>query len=102
VTAFMIRFRLPGWCIAIAVFLAATFTICAIAKMAIDLMAEDSHAPWLLYLLWFLLLAMFWSGLSLLRWRSNLAIVTLRTRRSSSLLDLRNAPRPVHPHFPHG
>jgi hypothetical protein len=73
----MIRFRLPGWCIAIAVVLAATFTICAIAKMAIDLMAEDSHAPWLLYLLWFLLLAMFWSGLSLLRWRSNLAIVVL-------------------------
>jgi hypothetical protein len=73
----MIRFRLPGWCIAIAVFLAATFTICAIAKMAIDLMAEDSHAPWLLYLLWFLLLAMFWSGLSLLRWRSNLAIAIL-------------------------
>jgi hypothetical protein len=73
----MIRFRLPACCIAIAVVLAATFTICAIAKMAIDLMTEDSHAPWLLYLLWFLLLAMFWSGLSLLRWRSNLTIVVL-------------------------
>jgi len=28
-------------------------------------------------LLWFLLLALVWSGLSLLRWRTNLAIVVM-------------------------
>src|SRR5438128_1515158 len=63
--------------IAVATALAAAFTIWAIAVMAGDLMHEDSHAPWALYLLWFLLLAMFWSGLSLLRWRATLAIIVL-------------------------
>ena len=57
--------------------LAAAFTIWAIALMAGDLMHGDSHAPWALYLLWSLLLAMFWSGLSLLRWKATLAIVVL-------------------------
>ena len=57
--------------------LAATFTVWAIAVMASDLMREGSHAPWALYLLWFLLLTMFWSGLSLLRWRATLAIIVL-------------------------
>jgi hypothetical protein len=57
--------------------LAAAFTVWAIAVMASDLMREDSHAPCALYLLWFLLLAMFWSGLSLLRWRTTLATIVL-------------------------
>jgi hypothetical protein len=61
----------------VATGLAAAFTVWAIAVMASDLMREDSHAPWALYLLWFLLLAMFWSGLSLLRWRTTLAIIVL-------------------------
>jgi hypothetical protein len=55
--------------------LAAVLTVWAIAVMASNLMRENSDAPWALYLLWFLLLAMFWSGLSLLRWRTTAAIV---------------------------
>ena len=73
----MISSRLLRWPIAVATGLAAAFTVWAIAVMASDLMREDSHAPWALYLLWFLLLAMFWSGLSLLRWRTTLAIIVL-------------------------
>jgi len=73
----MISSRLLRWSIAVATGLAAVFTVWAIAVMASDLMREDSHAPWVLYLLWFLLLAMFWSGLSLLRWRTTLAIIVL-------------------------
>jgi len=69
--------RLRGWSIAVAVGLAAVFTIWVMAVMASDLMREDGHPPWALYLLWFLLLAVFWSGLSLLRWRTNLAIIIL-------------------------
>jgi hypothetical protein len=65
------------WSIALATSLAAVLTIWAIAMMASDLVREDNHAPWALYLLCFLSLAMFWSGLSLLRWRTNLAIVIL-------------------------
>ena len=61
----------------VAAGLAAVFTVWAIAVMASDLMREDSHAPWALYLLCFLSLAMFWSGLSLLRWRTTPAIVVL-------------------------
>jgi hypothetical protein len=49
----------------VATGLAVVFTVWAIAVMATDLTREDGHAPWVLYLLWFLLLAMFWSGLSL-------------------------------------
>jgi len=45
--------------------------------MASDLVREDNHAPLALYLLCFLSLAMFWSGLSLLRWRTITAIVVL-------------------------
>jgi len=60
---------------ALAVGLAAIFSIWAIAVMASDLLREDSHPPWLLYVLWFLLLVMFWSGLSLLRWKTTLAIL---------------------------
>ena len=65
------------WTVAVALSLTAAFTIWAIAVMANDLMRDDSHPPWALYLLWFLLLAIFWSGLSLLRWRTTLAIVIL-------------------------
>jgi dolichyl-phosphate-mannose--protein O-mannosyl transferase len=69
--------RLRGYFIVAAIGLAAAFSIWAVAVMASDLMREDSHTPSALYLLWFLLLAMFWSGLSLLRWRTTLAIVVL-------------------------
>jgi hypothetical protein len=65
------------WSIALATSLAAVLTIWAIAMMASDLVREDNHAPWALYLLCFLSLAMFWSGLSLLRWRTITAIVVL-------------------------
>jgi hypothetical protein len=73
----MISSRLLRWSIAVATGLAAVFTVWAIAVMTSELMRENSHAPWVLYLLWFLLLAMFWSGLSLLRWRTTLAIIVL-------------------------
>ena len=73
----MISSRLLRWPIAVATGLAAAYTVWAIAVMASDLMREDNHALWTLYLLWLLLLAMFWSGLSLLRWRSTLAIIIL-------------------------
>ena len=62
---------------AIATGLAAAFSVWVIAVMASDLMRENNHAPWALYLLWLLLLTMFWSGLSLLRWRTTLAIFVL-------------------------
>ena len=73
----MISSQLLRWSIAVTTGLAAAFTVWAIAVMASDLMREDSHAPCALYLLWFLLLAMFWSGLSLLRWRTTLATIVL-------------------------
>jgi hypothetical protein len=73
----MISSRLLQWSIALATGLAAVFTIWAIAMMVSDLMREDSHAPWALYLLSLLSLVMFWSGLSLLRWRTTLAIIIL-------------------------
>ena len=73
----MISSRLLRWSLSVATGLAAVFTVWAIAVMASDLMREGSHAPWALYLLWLLLLAMFWSGLSLLRWRTTLAIIVL-------------------------
>jgi hypothetical protein len=69
--------RLRGYSIVAAVGLAAAFSIWAVAVMASDLMREDSHAPCALYLLCLMLLAMFWSGLSLLRWRTTPAIVVL-------------------------
>jgi hypothetical protein len=65
------------WSIALATSLATALTIWAIAMMASDLVREDNHAPLALYLLCFLSLAMFWSGLSLLRWRTITAIVVL-------------------------
>jgi len=52
-------------------------TIWTIATVASDLAREGSYPPWGLYFLWLSLLAMVWSGLSLLRWRTNLAIVVL-------------------------
>ena len=67
--------RLRGWSIAVAIGLAAAFTVWAVAVMTSELMREDRHPPTGLYFLWFSLLAMFWSGLSLLRWRTTLAIV---------------------------
>jgi hypothetical protein len=71
----MISSRLRGRSIVVFIGLASAFTIWAIAVMANDLLHEDSHPAWLLYVLWFLLLAMFWSGLSLLRWKAIVAIV---------------------------
>jgi hypothetical protein len=65
--------------------LAAAFTVWAIAVMASDLIRENNHAPWALYLLWFLLLTMFWSSLSLLRWRTTLAIIVLLLSTLSAL-----------------
>ena len=62
---------------AVAVSTAAVLTIWTIATVASDLTREGSYPPWGLYFLWFLLLAVVWSGLSLLRWRTNLAIVVL-------------------------
>jgi hypothetical protein len=73
----MMLMRLRAWSVAVALSLAAALTIWAIAVMASDLMREDGHPPWALYLLWFSLLAIFWSGLSLLRWKTTLAIVVL-------------------------
>jgi hypothetical protein len=73
----MISSRLLRWFIAVPIGLAAAFTVWAIAVMASGLMREDGHAPWALYLLWSLFLAMFWSGLSLLRWRTTLATIVL-------------------------
>jgi hypothetical protein len=62
---------------ALAVGMAAALTMWAIAVVASDLAREDGYPPWGLYILWFWLLAAVWSGLSLLRWRTNLAIVVL-------------------------
>jgi hypothetical protein len=69
--------RPNGWSMAVAVGLAASLTIWVIASVTIDLMREDSYPPWGLHFLSFSLLAMVWSGLSLLRWKSNLAIAAL-------------------------
>ena len=69
--------RLNGWSMAVAVGLAAALTMWAIAVVVSDLTREESYPPLGLYFLWFLVLAMVWSGLSLLRWRTNLAIVIL-------------------------
>ena len=71
------RSRLHGWFMAVALSLAAALTVWAIVEVGIDIMREERYPPWGLYFLWFSLLAMLWSGLSLLRWRSNLAIVVL-------------------------
>jgi hypothetical protein len=79
--------RLRGWSIAVAVG-AAAFTIWAIAVIASDLMAENSHPPWLLYVLWFSLVAMFWSGLSPAAMENHSGDC-----RSTSLHDIRAAPR---------
>jgi len=59
----------------VALGLAGAFTIWAIAAMASDVMRGDGYPPWALYLLWIVMLAMFWSGLGVLRWRSNMAII---------------------------
>ena len=72
----MIR-RLREWSMAVVISVVAALTMWAIAVVASDLMREGSYPPWGLYFLWFLILAMVWSGLSLLRWRTNLAIVIL-------------------------
>jgi hypothetical protein len=73
----MIPSSLRGWFMAIAVSLASALTLWTIVAVASDLTREASYPPWALYFLWFLLLAVAWSGLSLLRWRTNLAIVVL-------------------------
>jgi hypothetical protein len=73
----MIPGWLRGWSTAAAVSLASALTVWTIAVVANDLAREDSYPPWGLYFLWFSLLAAAWSGLSLLRWRTNLAIVVL-------------------------
>ena len=62
---------------AVAVGLTAALTMWVIAVAVSDLMREGSYPPWGLYFLWCLVLAMVWSGLSLLRWRTNLAIIVL-------------------------
>ena len=69
--------RRHRWTIALVITMAAAFSIWAVAAMASELLREDGHAPSALYLLWFLFLTMFWSGLSLLRWRTTLAIAIL-------------------------
>jgi hypothetical protein len=73
----MMPSSIRGWSMAVAVSMAAALTLWTIAVVASDLTREDSYPPWALYILWFLLLAMVWSALSLLRWRTNLAIVVL-------------------------
>jgi hypothetical protein len=73
----MLPSSLRGWSIVAAVGTAAALTMRAIAVVASDLTREGSYPPWGLYVLWFFLLAALWSGLSLLRWRTNLAIVVL-------------------------
>jgi len=56
---------------------AAALTTWAVTVVASNLTREGSYPPWGLYFLWFLVLAMIWAGLSLLRWRTNVAIVVL-------------------------
>jgi len=68
---------LRGWSMAAAVSIASALTLWTIAVVVSDLAREGSYPPWGLYFLWFLLLALVWSGLSLLRWRTNLAIVVM-------------------------
>ena len=68
---------LRGWSMAAAVSIASALTLWTIAVVVRDLAHEGSYPPWGLYFLWFLLLALVWSGLSLLRWRTNLAIVVM-------------------------
>jgi predicted Na+-dependent transporter len=60
-----------------ALVLATALTVWAVVEAAINIMREERYPPWGLYLLWFSLLAMLWSGLSLLRRRTNLAIFVL-------------------------
>jgi len=69
--------RRHRWTSALVITMAAAFSIWAIAARASELLREDGHAPSALYLLWLLFLTMFWSGLSLLRWRTTLAIAIL-------------------------
>ena len=69
--------RRHRWTTALVITMAAAFSIWAVAAMASELLREDGHAPSALYILWFLFLTMFWSGLSLLRWRTTLAIAIL-------------------------
>ena len=68
---------LRGWSMAAAVSIASALTLWTIAVVVSDLAREGSYPPWGLYFLWFLLLALVWSGLSLLRSRTNFAIVVL-------------------------
>ena len=75
---------------AAAVSMASALTMWTIAVVVSDLAREGSYPPWGLYFLWFLLLAVVWSGLSLLRWRTNLAIVV------ASLRPIRTTARRAH------
>jgi hypothetical protein len=61
----------------VAFSLATALTVWAILEVGSDFMSEERYPPWGLYLLWFSLLAMLWSGLSLLRRRTNPAIFVL-------------------------
>jgi len=62
---------------AVVISVAAALTMWAITVVASDLTREGSYPPCGLYFLWVLVMAMVWSGLSLLRWRTNLAIAIL-------------------------
>ena len=73
----MLSGRLRMGLIAVAVGIAAVLSVWAVAVMVRDIMQENSYPPIGLYFLWFALLAMFWSGLSLLRWKTNVATVVL-------------------------
>ncbi len=69
----------------LAVAVAAIFTAWGIAAMLLDLTQQNGGGPWLLCLLYGLLLVVFWAGMSLLRWRSTLGIVVLILSASFAL-----------------
>lgn len=73
-TVWQWQYRWIAW---LAVAFAAAFTAWALYAMAADLMHHDDGGPWLLYILYGLLLFMFWSFLGVLRWRSPFAWVVL-------------------------
>lgn len=69
----------------LAVAAAAIFTAWVIAAALLDLMKQDDGRPWLLHLLYGILLVVFWSGMSLLRWRSTAGIIVLIISASCAL-----------------
>src|SRR5262249_3060405 len=91
----MIPSSLRGWSMAAAVSMASALTMWTIAVVVSDLAREGSYPPWGLYFLWFLLLAVVWSGLSLLRCNCSprLGPMIRRQRAGSALSERRGSRR---------